>query len=179
MPNIPFMIWEGAFSDNNIKNIIDRAEAQGLEEAGTMSGITEGVRQSKVTWFSDDLNMRDQIWDFVLEANRQWGFNVYKYADIQYTIYEGSNKGHYHWHSDVDWLSPIASQRKISITVQLSGPDEYEGGDFEIQGASLTPEYKTRGTVLAFPSYHMHRVAPVTSGVRRSLVAWFEGPSWR
>jgi PKHD-type hydroxylase len=179
MTEVPYMIWESAFSENNIKNIIEQGEAQILEKAITFAGEGSEIRKSKVSWFSDNLDMRDQLWDFILEANRQWGFDVSKYADIQYTVYEGTDNGHYNWHADVDWASSIASQRKISLTVQLSDPSEYEGGDFHLQGAQLAPNYKMRGTVLAFPSYQYHMVSPVTSGIRRSLVAWFEGPSWR
>ena len=179
MTEVPYMIWESAFSENNIKNIVEQGEAQILEKATTYAGEGSEVRKSKVSWFSDNLDMRDQLWDFILEANRQWGFDVSKYADIQYTVYEGTDNGHYNWHTDVDWASPIPSQRKISLTVQLSDPIEYEGGDFHLQGAQLAPNYKMRGTVLAFPSYQYHMVSPVTFGIRRSLVAWFEGPSWR
>lgn len=179
MTEVPYMIWEGAFSDNNIKNIIEQGEAMILENANTFGGENPEIRQSKVSWLSDNLDLRDQLWDFILEVNRQWGFDVCKYADIQYTVYEGVDKGHYHWHADVDWSAKIPSQRKISLTVQLSDLSEYEGGDFQLQNAQLNPNYKMKGTVLAFPSYQYHMVHPVTSGIRRSLVAWFEGPSWR
>ena len=39
--------------------------------------------------------------------------------------------------------------------------------------------HKARGTLVAFPSYVMHRVTPVTSGTRKSLVAWVAGPKFR
>ena len=179
MSKVPYMIWEGAFSENNIKNIIEQGEAHILDEAITFGGENSEIRKSKVGWFSDNLDLRDQLWDFILEANRQWGFDVCKYADIQYTVYDGADGGHYHWHQDVNWMSEIRSQRKISLTVQLSDASEYEGGEFQLQDAQLAPNYKMKGTVLAFPSYQHHIVHPVTSGIRRSLVAWFEGPSWR
>lgn len=179
MPECPYMIWESAFSQEDIIKIIAQGEALMPDKAVTFSGENTEIRQSKVAWLSSNLGLRDQLWDYILEANRQWGFDVRNYADIQYTVYEGVDKGHYHWHSDVDWLAKIPSQRKISLTVQLSDPNEYEGGDFQLQDAHLSPNYKMQGTVLAFPSYQYHMVHPVTSGVRRSLVAWFEGPSWR
>jgi PKHD-type hydroxylase len=65
------------------------------------------------------------------------------------------------------------------MTVQLSDPSEYEGGLFKIENQEIPLWYREKGTVMVFPSYLRHRVEPVTRGVRRSLVAWFEGPRWR
>ena len=56
-------------------------------------------------------------------------FNIQKYL--------GDDNGHYDWHIDVDWLTSLQVQRKISMTVQLSNPDEYEGGDFRSEGRSV------------------------------------------
>ena len=56
---------------------------------------------------------------------------------------------------------------------------EYEGGDFEFDEVKTTADFRSKGTVLVFPSYLRHRVLPVTSGIRRSLVAWFVGPRWK
>jgi PKHD-type hydroxylase len=74
------------------------------------------------------------------------------------------------------------NHRKLSMTIQLSEPNEYEGGEFEIDpefGVLDQAVIKQRGTVLVFPSFLRHRVAPVTSGIRRSLVCWAEGPKFR
>jgi PKHD-type hydroxylase len=75
------------------------------------------------------------------------------------------------------------------VTVQLSQEGDYEGGDFELEEVQKAPdragqrikaltEARQRGTVLVFPSFLYHRVTPVTSGMRRSLVAWYLGPPW-
>jgi PKHD-type hydroxylase len=57
----------------------------------------------------------------------------------------------------------------------------YEGGDLEIwQGGEVrdkTP--RGSGIVIIFPSYMMHRVTPVTKGVRRSLVLWVGGEHYK
>ncbi|MDA8015328.1 MAG: 2OG-Fe(II) oxygenase, partial [Gammaproteobacteria bacterium] len=66
--------------------------------------------------------------------------------------------------------------------VQLSDADEYEGGDFQMHYVKAHPPadiIRKRGTVLIFPSLLLHRVTPVTSGVRYSLVGWYVGPSWK
>lgn len=81
----------------------------------------------------------------------------------------------YDWHLDI---GPGASRmRKLSLSAQLTDPGEYEGGDLEIRGAGLAG--RARGTVILFPSFLLHRVTPVTRGVRRSLVAWATGNPFR
>ena len=95
----------------------------------------------------------------------------------------------YDWH--VDTLpkpminNDVSYNRKISATVWLNDPEEYEGGEFdiEIKGPREDIRYDTlklpKGSIVIFPSDRWHRVRPVTSGVRKSLVLWFQGPSFR
>ena len=75
------------------------------------------------------------------------------------------------------------SVRKISITVQLSDPSEYEGGELELWSGgseeSATKAYKGAGSVFMFPSYMLHRVTPITKGTRRSFVLWLGGSHYR
>jgi len=72
------------------------------------------------------------------------------------------------------------SKRKISITVQLSDPDEYEGGDFEfLIGKEIIKLPRKKGCAIVFPSYFLHRVTPVTKGTRKSLVLWGSGQPFR
>jgi len=140
------------------------------------------LRKSDIA-FINDSGIRNDLFNIVQKVNAtHFGFDIWNLADIQYTVYRAEENGHYGWHSD-DMVSigpTRASARKISITVQLSDPSEYEGGDFEFYTLrDLPKELKEKGTVLLFPSSHMHRVTPVTKGVRKSLVAWFDGPNWR
>ena len=96
---------------------------------------------------------------------------------IQYAEY--ANDDGYDWHADL--LRGQTLQRKLSICVQLSLPDEYEGGDVEakLSGRDTITASREAGDALMFPSFVQHRVAPVTRGVRRSIVAWYLGPSFR
>ena len=141
-------------------------------------------RESEVRWVDaqKEQQMSQMLWTYIDRANRDaFDVDVRYLNQVQYTTYYGHNKGYYHWHHDVDFKTSQAFHRKLSITVQLSDPDEYEGGDFEFDGDidQLPPEHKEKGTVLVFPSFYRHRVKPVTKGTRKSLVAWFEGPHWR
>lgn len=142
------------------------------------------VRSSKIKWIphSNDWNwLYNKFQDMITEANDElWNFNIYDIVEeIQYTEYHASNNGHYDWHQDIG--PGDASLRKISLTVQLTDSALYEGGDLEIwQGGEVrdkTP--RGSGIVIIFPSYMMHRVTPVTKGVRRSLVLWVGGEHYK
>jgi PKHD-type hydroxylase len=120
-----------------------------------------------------------RLWLAALECNRMF-FNVDIAGiepNIQLTRYDAADQGHYTWHTDFAGLMP---NRKISISVQLSGPSEYEGGDLQLLFSdSPFSLAKDRGALLAFPSFMLHRVKPVTRGTRWSLVAWIVGERWR
>jgi PKHD-type hydroxylase len=69
---------------------------------------------------------------------------------------------------------------KISLSIQLSDPSEYEGGDLEFTwGRSSKFAPKEKGAMVLFPSYSLHKVHPVTKGKRRALVLWAHGPAFR
>lgn len=88
-------------------------------------------------------------------------------------------QGHFFdWH--LDFTSGHPSTRKLSVSVQVSDGDEYEGGDFEffINGKIFRAP-RTKGTVIIFPSFIQHRVTPVTKGERFSVVGWVNGPTFR
>lgn len=120
-----------------------------------------------------------RLWAAARELNRQFfcvdivGIE----GRIQLARYDGENQGFYTWHTD---FADLAPRRKISITVQLSASEDYEGGDLELLfGSAPYRAERARGTVIAFPSFALHRVTPVTRGTRYSLVAWITGPRWR
>lgn len=82
---------------------------------------------------------------------------------------------HYGWHLDMGRGEHRI--RKLSFVVQLSDPRDYDGGVFQITtDGSPTAMPQDQGSVIAFPAYVMHRVTPVTRGLRRSLVGWIGGP---
>jgi PKHD-type hydroxylase len=63
----------------------------------------------------------------------------------------------------------------------LSDTSEFEGGEFQVKtnnDEAQTLETK-QGRAWFFPSYTLHRVAPVTKGIRRSLVLWVGGPAFK
>lgn len=96
---------------------------------------------------------------------------------IQLLRYDADEAGHFRWHSDV---LPSDMTRKISVVVPLSEADEFDGGELQFnQGGTLCAVGQSIGRPIAFPSWLIHQVTPVTRGRRYSLVAWVRGPNWR
>jgi PKHD-type hydroxylase len=123
-----------------------------------------------------------------IEANDAlWHFDLRSALEcIQYTEYYASENGHYDWHQDIG-PGELPSRRKVSITIQLSESDEYEGGELLIcKGSNGNGQLdanskcqRGKGVSVLFPSYMMHRVTPVTKGTRKSLVLWVGGSHYR
>jgi PKHD-type hydroxylase len=176
-----WQMWSGGMQDKDLKTIFSAAQKLQKTTASTFNNADTSVRSSEVSWLSGNYLVQDILWKYVKAANENaFNCNVDNYCEIQYTEYHAAKGGHYDWHIDVNWDGEQIRDRKLSVTVQLSDPSEYEGGGFEFNECE-TPDASMRlkGTVLVFPSYLQHRVLPVTSGTRKSLVAWFEGPRWK
>lgn len=177
--------FKNGFSNEEVDQIVAESANWGLTTAGVTDAgvVNDEMRKSAVAWIPQNEAYKwiyTKLGGMIEEANRElWKFNLYSMDElIQYTEYY-QDGGHYDYHLDVGGGYPL-NQRKISITVQLTGPDDYEGGNFEIlRGKNPESLPKLKGCVLVFPSYLMHRVTPVTSGTRKSLVLWVGGDSYK
>ena len=108
--------------------------------------------------------------------NQAFQFELLGFADaLQYTQYGPGHK--FDWHVDIG--AGQASNRKLSITVQLSDEAAYEGGALQFISAPDMAMPRQRGTAILFPSYLAHRVNDVTQGLRCSLVGWAAGVPFR
>jgi PKHD-type hydroxylase len=147
------------------------------------------LRISEVFWTADQW-IYDIIWPYMQRANEEagWRFHIKAAESMQITRYRKG--GFYNLHRDGsgDYLSAYNNPqntflhghvRKLSMSVILN--DDFEGGEFEFatygkEECNITPIEGETGTVIVFPSWMEHRVAPVTKGIRYSLVSWFVGP---
>jgi PKHD-type hydroxylase len=185
IPEISFASWRDGFTEEEIDKIVSIGDSLTIKSAsvGPDSKVEEAVRSSKIGW----INLTPEtnfIYDRIAFIARQlngeffnldiWGF----VEDFQYTIYDGKDD-HYTWHLDRGGNATNAP-RKLSLVIQLSDPSEYEGGDLEIFDAPVpTQVTKQKGLVVAFPSFILHRVTPVTKGIRKTLVVWLAGPQFK
>jgi hypothetical protein len=110
-------------------------------------------------------------------ANRMaFGFDIQTISDMHYL----EHKKEMDWKADLEWYSQLYYDKKLNLIVQMSRPDDYEGGDFELEGVNLNfPQLRDRGTMIVFPSFMKYRITEVTKGVRKTYRSWMEGPRWR
>ena len=160
----------------------------------TQNCHTHGLRSSEVAWIKDPEHSK-VFFDIAQHINKLCGWNVgiKECEPMQYTFYNQIGD-HYDWHIDQSGPRPYPEKdslivrpgknlkvRKISMTVWLSEPDEYEGGEFELElygpdAKERTKSFKEKkGRAIFFLSDMWHKVHPIKSGARKSLVAWFIG----
>ena len=159
-----------------------------IYEEGTKV-INKDRRDCNVAWLNEPwiyelLNTYINFANKNANWNFQWDWN----QDMQFTSY---SKGHYFgWHSD-QGPKPFVSDnpsfngktRKISLTLQLTEPSQYEGGDLQFkwftkkgeENITTVKEAKEQGTIILFPSFVWHQVTHITKGTRESLVNWSVG----
>lgn len=170
-----------AFSPSELDAIIRIGEKIQMEKGTTGGGSSPKVRDSYVSWmFPNEITgwIFERLEGVVKNVNEQFfrfdldGF----FQGFQFTKYTAPGQ-HYTWHVDRGHGMGV---RKLSLSVLLSDPDDYEGGDLELKfGEDPQRAERKRGIITLFPSYALHRVTPVTKGTRYSLVAWVSGPSFK
>ena len=186
----PYYLFKNELEKDFCRLISEYAEdnPMNLAEVRMDGGDTKdlSVRNSNITWLGNS-ELVEALVTYASRANREagWNFDIMSYESPQYTSYgEGQ---FYDWHVDtgVEKEDDFV-YRKLSMVIALN--EEFKGGDFQIQTWN-PPNSKVRystvlpmrqaGTIVVFPSILYHRVTPVTSGIRKSLVCWFRGPSFR
>jgi PKHD-type hydroxylase len=152
-------------------------------------------RNSDLVWLNDTWIYKE-LHPYVHEANARagWNFEWDRSESCQFTKYKHNQ--YYDWHCD-GWDKPYERKegdpdngkiRKLSMTCQLTDGSEYTGGELEFDFRNYDPhmrdeskhrvqckEILPKGSIIVFPSFVWHRVKPVTSGTRYSLVVWHLG----
>lgn len=178
---------DDAFTSDEVETLCHGLRGLALEDAmvgpDEARGFDYDMRNSRIAWLAHD---HHSAWIYgclmraVQRANLDFCLDVWGIAE-HLQVAEYAEGGHYCWHKD-SGMSPDETPRpprKVSFTVQLSHPDEYEGGDLEFLLDSFYKAPRERGSVVLFPSYTPHRVDFVTAGVRRSLTGWACGQDFR
>ena len=181
--------WEQSAVDTK-KGITEEERITSIKQ---IKGIDINSRISDVAWAADQW-IYDTVWPWMKEANKRagWKYDITGAEDMQITRYKKG--GFYCFHKDGrgDHLSAYntpdkkfihGNVRKLSMTILLN--DNYQGGEFQFASYNKekckisVPEFNKIGSIIVFPSYMEHRVAPVIKGVRYSLVVWFLGPPFK
>jgi len=165
--------------------------------------LNKDKRNSKNAWVPTTHWLGGFLWHYISRANREnflYDLRCVDGESMQYTQYGPGE--FYSWHNDAGIAGAYKPQsvgnrmeglandfvnenielvRKLSFVLQLSDPDDYEGGNLQLLDESgqnyVAP--RQRGTVILFDSRTQHRVLPVKSGLRKSIVGWTVGPRWK
>jgi PKHD-type hydroxylase len=165
------------FTVAEIDRVLDMGKRRLLAVGKVHLGESDArYRKSRIAPLSNEADsewLYERLMRVIANVNRQlWNFELEALQPIQYGEYAETE--YYNWHMDLG-EHPVTQLRKVSITVQLDDPASYDGGDLEFHVAAVQRAARDRGGVVVFPSYLLHRVTPVTRGLRRSLAAWALG----
>jgi PKHD-type hydroxylase len=186
-----FCFYEQGLDKDSVQEILGICDNIALEDAtmGQSQETNKNYRDCLIS-FIDNHRIYEIITPFINKANvyNEWNFEIKCHETCQYTVYNKSQ--FYDYHADctdspyTNHLNPNFNgmMRKISMTLQLSDPESYDGGDFYvkyIQNGDVVEEKlehaKSLGSIIVFPSFLHHKVTPVTKGTRKSLVCWTLG----
>ena len=201
-------IWYSTEVPDKIVDIIEEELYRSHDDVmgdSTLHGnkLNFDQRNSKNAWINSDHWVSGFIWHYVNKANRDNFLYDLSGIDGQHLQYTSYKEGQfYSWHNDAglptyykpqsldnhdeanasDFINKnIETVRKLSIVMQLSHHDDYEGGNLQLMndGGQSYFAPRKKGTIIIFDSRAQHRVLKVTKGVRKSLVGWIVGPRWR
>ena len=141
------------------------------------------TRRTSLNWLPKDHPYNNILLEFVLKANENvYHYDLSKFTPCQFAQYNVGDFYGYHQDSGHQYAEYEKETRKLSMTVQLSDPKDYDGGVFQFYNGDNDPEVPPiieQGSIIVFDSRMWHRVTPVTNGVRYSLVSWILGPHFR
>lgn len=189
----PYITWDNGFNEEEL-NIISNLNEEDLNFGSLMGTEDEekikNIRISQVKFFK---KTEETGWIFnrfnniaAMINDQFYGFNLNGYDSFQYTVYKGEENGKYDWHMDTalgdNILNPKSQTRKLTLVMLLSNPEkDFTGGELEFNiGNEDYPMTANifKGRIVAFPSFLIHRVKPVLTGIRKSIVIWIEGPKF-
>jgi len=167
------------FTADECHRICELADAETEHDGYIGKGANNQIRQSKVCYVNPAESSKwifDKLEHILLDLNGNYKFELNGFHEGFQVAEYSAPGGHYTWHNDIG--TGEFSTRKLSMSVQLSDVGDYEGGELQFADSTdLAP--KEIGSLIVFPSFLTHRVKPVTSGKRQSMVSWVSGPAFR
>lgn len=176
-------VWvEDVFTKEELDTIVSMFVHKEAKEGQTGDNLHDTtIRDSMVTWVDPSEETRfiyEKLTRVTEYFNGWFNYDLEYIETAQFTTYQINQ--HYSTHKDMGY--DTAYSRKLSLVLQLTDEDEYEGGELCLYSTSIkNPEImkKKRGRIVGFPSWMLHEVKPVTKGTRHSLVAWVHGAKFK
>ena len=160
------------FLDEEIEDIKELGDALIWEE-GKISGdkVDHSIRDTRIAWLHPNTETHWLFDRAIIIFSSSLPFGTLQ--SMQYTVYD-SKGSHYDWHRDIGGNDPIQKARINVAVLQLSSPGEYKGGVLQIklEDGEVIDVIKNKGMTTTFPIQLLHRVTPVTSGIRKTLIMW-------
>lgn len=186
--NKPFFYGvQDALTDDLITQLDHFVESEHLLQQGEVVLAVDAPQDSldqhritEIAWI--DTRTNGEVYNKLTEVihyvnNIYFKFNIAYIETLQYSVYPPT--GHYRCHTDASLKGVNGFGRKISFSIGLNDPSEYEDGELEIWTGGDNFKCKLdKGGALFFPSWIPHQVHPVTKGTRKSLVGWVHGPDF-
>ena len=178
--------WRGLFTSAQLDDLERYCDTLPLEPARLTGSGTDGIRTTGVAWVrrnaqTEDLYLRMEA--IVLRLNADlFHFELTGLTTMQYAVYHEEEAGYFDWHSDYGRYQgdPGQEPRKITLSLQMSDGASYDGCDLEVRAAHpVDVAARERGALMAFRANALHRVTPITRGLRKALVVWAAGPEFR
>jgi PKHD-type hydroxylase len=178
--------WRGLFTPAQLDDLERRCDGLPLEPAQLTGAGNGSIRTTEVAWVyrnaqTEDLYLRMEA--IVLRLNTDlFHFELTGLTTMQYAVYRHEEAGYFDWHNDYGRYrgAPNQEPRKITMSLQMSDGASYDGCDLEVRAAHpIDVAARERGTLMAFRANALHRVTPITRGLRKALVVWAAGPEFR
>jgi len=180
-----YWIYPNILDDETIERIMKIGDTDQWLDAAVAVESNHEIRKTELAW-SNDQWLYDTFWSLMEMANVNANWNFEISAAESFTLGKYEDGGHYKFHLDGNGVQPLnypgneflhGKTRKISFVAWLN--EDFEGGEFEFHPSTVPAENglikPTKGTVIFFPSWYLHKVHPVTKGTRYALITWFNG----
>lgn len=171
------------FSKEELTAFVENQKTKQLQKSGISSGgfaeVNEKVRRSMQTNVNKTNPMIVKLRDCVTQLNENYlKVNLSEVCHENHFV-EYWEAGKFEAHTDILWPKSVMNHNENSIrkltTIALLN-EEFTGGKLALwfEGKRYSFPFSP-GDVITFPSYIQHKVDPVETGIRYSLVSWSYG----
>jgi len=182
-----YLYWTNILTTDQIKNLnntikrnINKIDNKSLKD-DPADHVHKNVKVQGIKYKYLKKHLSHCISEIYDSNNKNWNYNVYKEFDdsvLLFNTYNSKNNSTYDWHYDGDDLKD--QDIKLTALINISDKD-YSGGEFKLLNKSYPEtviEFNQPGSMIIFKSHILHKVEPVTKGVRKTLTYFLYGPNF-